>query len=1352
MKKHYFKLKLLIAMMLLVSATNAQTWKQIGSDIDGEAEGDYSGFSVSLSSVGNTVAIGAFVNGSFTGHVRIYQNNAGVWTQLGNDIDGEVASDYSGYSISLSSDGNTVAIGAYENDGNGSNAGHVRIYQNNAGVWTQLGSDIDGEAVDDYSGFSVSLSYDGSTVAIGAYGNDGNGSGAGHVRIYQNNAGVWTQVGSDIDGEATDDNSGSSVSLSYDGNIVAIGAYLNDGNGSDAGHVRIYQNNAGVWTQIGSDIDGEAEGDNSGSSVSLSSDGNTVAIGAHINSGNGSAAGHVRIYQNNAGVWIQIGSDIDGEAEVDFSGRSVSLSSDGNTVAIGADGNDGNGSNAGHVRIYQNNSGVWAQVGIDIDGEAEVDFSGRSVSLSSDGNTVAIGAYKNDGNGSNAGHVRVYYLCTPVNPPVPDLASLPDVTGDCTATISTTPTATDDCGDTVMGTTITTFPITAPGTTVITWNYEDGNGNISTQTQNVIILNSSQSAINENACNSYTVPSGDETYTLSGTYMDTIPNTAGCDSIITINLTIINSTTSTITDIVCDSYIVPSGDETYTESGIYTDTIPNTVDCDSIITINLTIINSTSNTITETFCDSYTVPSGDEIYTESGTYLDTIPNTEGCDSIITIDLTVYSSYSISETVIIDYGESHTFHDNTTATVSGSHASTFNTVNGCDSTIMTYLTVASYIPDSDFEQALIDLGHDTGEINGYVCADSIKMLTSLDVRDKNISDLTGIQDFTALTTLICSSNQLNSIDVSTNSDLTALSCRNNQLRSIDLSTNPNLTILHCDSNQLISLDVKLNTSLTNLSCSNNQLTSLDMSANELLDVLNCNNNPFTSINVSGLKSLTDLNCSAGELVSIDLNGASSLTTLNCDSNKIVNLDLTGAEALTNLSCNANQIENLIINGASSLSELNCSLNKLVNLDASGATSLTDLTCSSNQLENLNISGATSLSKLNCSSNQLVNLDVSGATALTDLSCTSNQLDSLNVSGTSSLITLDCSQNMLTSLVIVGSGKSDITSLVELDCSNNNLDSLDVSGAASLTKLNCNSNKLTSLILIDSNLKDEDSLEDLDCSYNELEDLVLGGSKSKINKNLIKLNCSYNNLKELNVSEATSLTKLNCKSNKLTSLILIDSNLKDEDSLEDLDCSYNELEDLVLGGSKSKSNKILIKLNCSNNILKSINVSTATSLNMLDCSYNRIVSLNVRNGNNSELTAFNAIVNSDSLCIEVDDELAAISGTGSYCDWSIDASAHYSEDCSSSILGINEYQKWKNVVIYPNPSNNLFNIDLGNTKNIDQIVVTDINGRVVFESTNVKHEKFEINLSNQSKGIYILSIKMKTDVSNYKLIKQ
>jgi co-chaperonin GroES (HSP10) len=106
-----------------------------------------------------------------------------------------------------------------------------------------LGYDIDGEALSDISGVSVSLSNDGKIVAIGASENDDNGTDSGHVRIYQYDGISWNQFGSDIDGEASGDQSGYSVNLSSDGTIVAIGAYQNDGNGDDSGHVRIYMLN-----------------------------------------------------------------------------------------------------------------------------------------------------------------------------------------------------------------------------------------------------------------------------------------------------------------------------------------------------------------------------------------------------------------------------------------------------------------------------------------------------------------------------------------------------------------------------------------------------------------------------------------------------------------------------------------------------------------------------------------------------------------------------------------------------------------------------------------------------------------------------------------------------------------------------------------------------------------------------------------------------------------------------------------------------------------------------------------------------------------------------------------------------
>jgi hypothetical protein len=422
-------------------------WVQLGGDIDGEAASDQFGWSVSLSSDGTTVAIGASQNdagGVSTdnrGHVRVYKYDVNKltnvtdqsstefgpvgWRRLGQDIDGEAATDLYGYSVSLSADGTIVAIGAYQNDAGGvstDNRGHVRVYKYDASKntlvtdqsnndfgpigWRRLGQDIDGEVAADQSGWSVSLSRDGTTVAIGATQNDGTAANAGHVRVYKydstkltnvtdqsnNDFGPvgWRRLGQDIDGEAAGDWYGYSVSLSADGTIVAIGAYANDAGGvstDNRGNVRVYKydptkltnvtdqssNDFGPigWRRLGQDIDGEAAGDNSGWSVSLSSDGTIVAIGAVYNNStdNRKDNGHVRVYKYDSAKttnvtdqssydfgpigWRRLGQDIDGEADYDTSGWFVSLSSDGTTVAIGANQNDGNGLSAGHVRVYQ---------------------------------------------------------------------------------------------------------------------------------------------------------------------------------------------------------------------------------------------------------------------------------------------------------------------------------------------------------------------------------------------------------------------------------------------------------------------------------------------------------------------------------------------------------------------------------------------------------------------------------------------------------------------------------------------------------------------------------------------------------------------------------------------------------------------------------------------------------------------------------------------------------------------------------------------------------------------------------------------------------------------------------------
>ncbi|MDD7915535.1 T9SS type A sorting domain-containing protein [Polaribacter ponticola] len=270
-------------------------------------------YSLDINSDGTILAIGApkakldlhstsdIIN---CGVVGIYNFENNDW-KLDNEIFGEAEEDNSGNSVSISGDGTILVIGAANNDGNGNNSGHARIYKHENNSWNVYGEDINGEAAYDLSGFSVSLSKNGNRVAIGATtndGDDGNDIDSGHVRLYEDGVSSinkWFSSWNDYDGEASVDQFGYSVSLSNDGYILAAGSIDNDDNGSKSGHVRIFTNYERA-EQIGIDIDGEASGDQSGFSVSISGDGTKVIIGAPFNDGNGGNSGHVRVYDLNA--------------------------------------------------------------------------------------------------------------------------------------------------------------------------------------------------------------------------------------------------------------------------------------------------------------------------------------------------------------------------------------------------------------------------------------------------------------------------------------------------------------------------------------------------------------------------------------------------------------------------------------------------------------------------------------------------------------------------------------------------------------------------------------------------------------------------------------------------------------------------------------------------------------------------------------------------------------------------------------------------------------------------------------------------------------------------------------------
>ncbi len=196
------------------------------------------------------------------------------------------------------------------------------------------------------------------------------------------------------------------------------------------------------------------------------------------------------------------------------------------------------------------------------------------------------------------------------------------------------------------------------------------------------------SSLSPSTCSgTYTAPSG-AVYTASGTYYDTIPNSIGCDSIITITATIGNTTAGSIGPVSCGPYTAPSG-AVLSTSGLFYDTIPNSSGCDSIITINLVVNSPTSSAISASVCDMYMAPSG-AMYTSSGVYMDTIPNMAGCDSVITIQLTV--SNSTTSSMSVSTCGSYTAPSGAVYTSSGTIMDTIANAAGCDSVMTIQLTI------------------------------------------------------------------------------------------------------------------------------------------------------------------------------------------------------------------------------------------------------------------------------------------------------------------------------------------------------------------------------------------------------------------------------------------------------------------------------------------------------------------------------------------------------------------------------------------------------------------------------------------------------------------------------------
>jgi hypothetical protein len=249
-----------------------------------------------------------------------------------------------------------------------------------------------------------------------------------------------------------------------------------------------------------------------------------------------------------------------------------------------------------------------------------------------------------------------------------------------------------------------------------------------------------------------------------------------------------------------------------------------------------------------------------------------------------------------------------------------------------------------IPDTNFEQSLIDLGIDSDDkINKQILrsdAEGVILLnlsnptenSNLPNVEAKIADLTGIEAFVDLQTLLCNDNLLTSLNLSQHNYLNTLQCRSNQLTGLDVSANHGLVNLSCEHNQISELDIGQNSALASIDCSYNLLSELDVS-----------NNP----------SLTRIFCAGNQLSALDVSNNIALDYLYMNQNSIGSLDVTNNTELTFLICYDNNLKSLDISQNTKLYGLSCYENQLSTLDLSNNPSLTELQCRDNQLTELNI---------------------------------------------------------------------------------------------------------------------------------------------------------------------------------------------------------------------------------------------------------------------------------------------------------------------------------------------------------------------------------------------------------------
>ena len=389
-----------------LQASDKEVGDQFGRSVSLSGDGTTAIVGANLEDTGGSSAGAAYI---FTRSPPTNtNNNNGVWSeqqriQAGDKEQG----DYFGYSVSLSEDGNTAIVGANFEDTGGANCGAAYIFiRSESGVWSQQQKIQAGdkESSDEF-GSSVAISGDGNTAIVGAFGEDTGGTYAGAAYIFIQLAGVWSQQKKiQASDKQQGDYFGQTVSINEDGNTAIVGAFGEDDGGSSAGAAYIFTRSvSGVWSEqqkiLASD---KAAGDYFGYSVSINGDGTMAVVGATRND---TERGNAYVFTRSvSGVWGQQAALVANDRQQDDQfGRSCSMSKDGNTVVVGAHLEDYYGVSAGAIYIFKRISGVWYQrQKVSAHDRQAGDEFGMSVAISGDGTTVIAGSNMEGGTSNDA--------------------------------------------------------------------------------------------------------------------------------------------------------------------------------------------------------------------------------------------------------------------------------------------------------------------------------------------------------------------------------------------------------------------------------------------------------------------------------------------------------------------------------------------------------------------------------------------------------------------------------------------------------------------------------------------------------------------------------------------------------------------------------------------------------------------------------------------------------------------------------------------------------------------------------------------------------------------------------------